>query len=108
MKFFAYHGVGEQERVVGNHFEATLTVHCDMERAMTDDDLTGTVNYAELYDVVAAEMAQPSKLLEHVAYRIIQRMKAQFPTVTGGAITISKLTPPFKADLQQVDVRIEF
>ncbi|MDO4510925.1 MAG: dihydroneopterin aldolase [Bacteroidales bacterium] len=108
MKFFAHHGVGEQERVVGNHFEVSLKVYCPMDRAMTHDDLDGTVNYAELYAVVEAEMAKPSLLLENVAYRIIQRVKAEFATVTGGEITISKLTPPFKCDMEKVDVTIEF
>lgn len=108
MKFFAYHGVGEQERVVGNHFDVTLKVYCPMEKAMTDDDLDGTVNYADLYATVEAEMAQPSLLLENVAYRITQAVKKNFPTVTGGEITISKLTPPFKCDMEKVDITIEF
>ncbi len=108
MKFFAYHGVGEQERLVGNHFEVTLKVYCHMEKAMTDDDLDGTVNYAELHAVVENEMAKPSKLLENVAYRIIQAIKAKFHTVTGGVVTISKLTPPFKCDMEKVDVTIDF
>ncbi|MDO4972002.1 MAG: dihydroneopterin aldolase [Bacteroidales bacterium] len=108
MKFFAHHGVGEQERVVGNHFEVTLKVYCPMDKAMTDDDLCGTVNYAELYAAVEKEMAKPSQLLENVAYRIIKSIKADFPTVTGGEITISKLTPPFKCDMEKVDVTIEF
>ncbi len=108
MKFFAYHGVGEQERVVGNHFEVTLKVYCPMEKAMTDDDLDGTVNYADLYATVEAEMALPSLLLENVAYRITQAVKKNFPTVTGGEITISKLTPPFKCDMEKVDITIEF
>lgn len=108
MKFFAYHGVGEQERMVGNHFEVTLKVRCPMQKAMTDDDLDGTVNYAELYAVVEEEMAKPSLLLEHVAYRISQTVKKKFPTVEGGEITISKLTPPFKCDMEKVDVTIDF
>ena len=99
MKFFAYHGVGEQERVVGNHFEVTLKVYCPMEKAM---------NYAALSATVEAEMAKPSLLLENVAYRITQAVKKNFPTVTGGEITISKLTPPFKCDMEKVDITIEF
>lgn len=108
MKFFAHHGVCPQEQVVGNRFEVTLQVFCDMEKAMTDDDLSGTVNYATLYAVVEKEMAVPSKLLEHVAFRIIQAVKAEFPQVTGGTISISKLTPPFKSDLEKVEIKIEF
>lgn len=108
MKFFAYHGVGEQERVVGNHFEVTLKVYCPMEKAMTNDDLNGTVNYAELHALVEQQMAKPSMLLENVAYRIIQAVKENFHTITGGVVTISKLTPPFKCDMEKVDVTIEF
>ena len=108
MKFFAYHGVGEQERVVGNHFEVTLKVYCPMEKAMTDDDLDGTVNYADLYATVeagngAAIAATRKRGLPHHASR-----KKNFPTVTGGEITISKLTPPFKCDMEKVDITIEF
>lgn len=108
MKFFAHHGVCPQERLVGNHFEVTLKVYCDMQQAMLHDDLSGTVNYAALYTVVDREMRQPSQLLEHVAHRIIQAIKAEFPQVTGGAISISKLTPPFKSDLKKVEIQIHF
>ncbi len=107
-KFYAYHGVSEQERKVGNHFEVTLTVHCPMQQAIDHDDLDGTVNYAALYDLVAREMAKPSKLLEHVAGRIIEAVKQEFPTVTGGEITLSKLTPPFHCDLHSVDLTINW
>ncbi len=107
-KFFAYHGVAEQEHVIGNHFEVTLKVYCAMDKAMINDDLTGTVNYAELYHLLEREMANPSKLLEHVAWRVIEAIKKQFPTISGGEITISKLTPPFKCDLHSVDVHIGF
>ena len=34
MKFFAHHGVCPQEQLVGNRFEVTLQVFCDMEKAM--------------------------------------------------------------------------
>ena len=53
----------EQERRVGNDFEVSLTVDYPFEKALTSDDLDHTLNYALLYDVIAAEMQQPSKLL---------------------------------------------
>ena len=37
MKFFAHHGVCPQEQVVGNRFEVTLQVFCDMEKAMATE-----------------------------------------------------------------------
>ena len=70
LRFYAYHGVMEQERRVGNEFEVT-------ER----------------------EMSEPSKLLERVAGRIIEAINKEFPAVRGGNIKISKLHPPFKCDM---------
>ena len=98
----------EQERRVGNDFEVSLTVEYPFEKAMESDDLCDTLNYAELYDVIAAEMRQPSDLLEHVAGRIIRAVKAQFPLVKGGTISVAKLTPPIKGQMESVAVTVEF
>lgn len=108
MRFFAHHGVGKQESVVGNRFEVTLSVRCAMDKALTDDDLDETVNYAELYATVEKEMATPSQLLENVAWRIAKAVKREHPRVEGGTVTVTKVTPPFKCDLDGVDVTIDF
>lgn len=99
MRFYAYHGVMEQERRVGNEFEVTLEVYYPFENALKSDELEDTLNYATLYAIVEREMAEPSKLLERVAGRIIEAINKEFPTVSGGNIKISKLHPPFKCDM---------
>lgn len=108
LRFHAFHGVMEQERRVGNDFEVSLTVEYPFEKAMESDDLCDTLNYAELYDVIAAEMRQPSDLLEHVAGRIISAVRSRFPLIVGGELTVAKLTPPFKAEMQSVAVTVKF
>lgn len=108
MRFFAHHGVNQQEQIVGNNFEVTLKVCCDMQKAMINDELSGTIDYSKLYEVVAYEMAIPSKLLEHVAYRIITALNHKFPQISGGEISIAKLTPPFKCEIESVAISICF
>ncbi len=109
MQFFAYHGVAEQERIVGNTFEVTLTIDCDITKAVESDDLNDTINYAEIYDCVKQEMDIPSKLLEHVAGRIIKSLKANFgEKITGGTITVAKTRPPFKCQLENVTITVNF
>lgn len=108
IRFHAYHGVMEQERRVGNDFEVSITVDYPFEAAMESDNLDDTLNYAMLYDVIAAEMQQPSKLLEHVAGRIIAAVQKQFPLVKGGTVTVSKLTPPIKGEMASVSVSAGF
>lgn len=99
MRFYAYHGVLEQERRVGNDFEVTLEVWYPFENALESDNLEDTLNYATLYAIVEREMAVPSRLLERVAGRIISAIKKDIPLVTAGVISITKLHPPFKCDM---------
>lgn len=98
LRFYAYHGVMEQERRVGNHFEVSLEVKYPFEPAMKSDDLADTLDYSRLYAIVEREMAEPSQLLEHVAGRICEALGKNFPQITGGSLTITKLHPPFKCD----------
>lgn len=108
LRFHAFHGVMEQERRVGNDFEVSLTVKYPFEKAMESDSIDDTLNYAELYDVIAAEMRQPSQLLEHVAGRIIKAVRSRFPLIAGGSLTVTKLTPPIKAEMSGVAVTVDF
>lgn len=101
MRFYAYHGVMEQERRVGNHYEVSVEVEYPFEKALESDNLDDTLNYAELYAVVDREMAIPSKLLEHVVGRIVKSIQKEFPATVAGEISISKLHPPFKCDMPQ-------
>lgn len=99
MRFHAFHGVMEQERRVGNDFEVTVEIFYSFERALYSDSLQDTVDYSLLYAIVEREMRIPSKLLEHVAGRIITAIKKEISATIVGEISISKLHPPFKCDM---------
>ena len=107
MRFYAYHGVMEQERRVGGEYQVSLDVEADLSRPMTSDAVADTVNYAALYDVVAREMAQPSQLLEHVAGRIAQRVFDSFLQVEGLTIRITKCNPPMGADCKGASIELK-
>ena len=74
MRFYAYHGVAEQERQVGNTFLVDLTLTAPLQRAVESDNLEDTINYAEVYETVREEMRIPSRVLEHVAGRILNKI----------------------------------
>lgn len=95
IKVFARHGVLAQEKVVGNEFFVTVTLDFDASRAIVSDDVSATVNYAAVVDVVRAAMAIPSALLEHVTGRIIKALVKAFPSVVTGTVTVTKKHPPF-------------
>jgi dihydroneopterin aldolase len=104
VEFFARHGVLAEEKVTGNRFIINLKIEVDNIDACKNDNLESTVNYAEIYKLIDEEMAVPSKLLEHVAYRILSRIKSQFKLVTHTEIKISKKTPPIEGIIEQASV----
>ena len=108
VRFYARHGVLPQERQVGGDFMVTLRVGYPLERAMETDEVTDTLDYAALYALVEREMAVPSKLLEHVAGRIVKAVKASFPEVTSVDIELTKLNPPMGADCEGAAVEVHF
>ncbi len=97
LRFHAFHGVLAQERLVGNDYLLTLRIGYNISRAMVTDDVTDTLNYAEVYQVAAAEMSIPSLLLEHVAARIGKKLFDKFPDITSMTILLVKQNPPMGA-----------
>ena len=69
-----------------------------------DDD---TVNYAEVFQVVKAEMEIASQLLEHVAGRIVNAIFSKFPTVEAVELKLSKRNPPMGADIACAGVELQ-
>lgn len=108
LKLFARHGVFKEERELGNKFEVTVHLNYPIESAMVSDDLSRTLNYAEVVDVIRDVMSVPSLLLEHVVYRLHSAITSRYPAVTGGSIRIAKLNPPIPAEMQDVAVKIDF
>ena len=107
VRFFAYHGVGQQEREVGNEFVINLKLKVDIARAAETDDVTHTVSYADVYENVKAEMEIPSKLQEHVCGRIVKRLVRTFPTVKAIELKLAKRNPPMEADLDAAGVEVQ-
>ena len=107
MRFYAYHGVMEQERRVGSEYSVSLIVEADLTDAARTDDVADTINYAELYELVKREMATPSKLLEHVAARIGQRAIEAYERITAVTVKVTKLNPPMGGDSKGASVELK-
>lgn len=106
LRFFARHGVGAQETLVGNEFTVSLRLKVDLRRAAETDNVTDTVSYADVFDAVKAEMDIPSKLLEHVCGRILGRLFRDFPQIEEITLKLAKRNPPMGADIEAAGVEI--
>ena len=105
-RFHAYHGVLQQERIVGNDYVVNLVVDYDFTSAMETDELSATIIYAELYEIIKEEMAIPSKLLEHVVGRIGKRVFSEYSAIRQIQLAITKENPPFGADCGGAGVEV--
>ena len=107
IRLFAHHGVLHQERAVGAYFTLNLRIQTDFSRALETDDLAGTISYADAFEVVKAEMAVPSQLLEHVAGRICQALFDRFPAAEAIHLELLKENPPMGADCGGAGVALD-
>lgn len=106
VRLYAYHGVGEQERIVGNHYVINLKIKINVMDAVRSDSLEDTISYADVFKIVKKEMAIPSKLLEHVAGRIISALRKTYPAIENIELKLSKNNPPMGADMDYASVLI--
>ncbi len=107
MKFHAHHGLYEIEREKGGWFLVDVSFDCHTSLAIDKDEIDGTVNYEEVYNIVKEEMAIPSKLIEHVAGRIHQRIKKEVTGVLKLATKVYKLDAPLGGPLEHVSIQLQ-
>jgi 7,8-dihydroneopterin aldolase/epimerase/oxygenase len=94
LEFFAYHGFYEEERKMGNKYQVDVVVETELWEAAQKDKLSATLNYETLYKIVADIMRQPAKLLEHIAYQIIEEVYQQFSNIHSVEVNVAKHNPP--------------
>ncbi len=107
LRFHAYHGVLEQEKVVGNDYEVSVKMSYDMRRAIATDNVDDALNYAEVYEVVKRVMMQPCQLIERVAWRICVALLNEFPAARSAEVTLVKRNPPMGADCDGAEVKVK-
>ncbi len=108
LRIHAFHGASEQERTIGNIFEVSIHLTYPIEIAMSTDDLSKTLNYAEVVETVKQVMSTPSRLLEHAVGRLHTTLLQRFPLIQHGKITIAKLSPPISAEIKSVAITYEW
>jgi dihydroneopterin aldolase len=92
-RFFAHHGLYEEERKVANEFVVDLEV-VFVPAVPVIVSMDETINYIKVYELVKKHMLQPTDLIETLAMRISEAIYAQYGGVKKISITITKKYPP--------------
>lgn len=106
MEFKAYHGCYDLEKVVGNRFLVSVALDAQLDEAARTDDVSKTINYLTVYQVIARCMEQKSDILENVVLRIIESLYDSFPQLERVCATVSKLAPPLGGKIKKVSVTL--
>jgi dihydroneopterin aldolase len=100
----ANHGCMEEEAKIGGNYIVDVMLDTDFSDAAKSDNLSQTIDYCDVYEIVKAEMAIRSKLIEHVAQRIIDKLKSKLKDLNYAEVKVSKLSPPINGDVEKVCV----
>jgi dihydroneopterin aldolase len=93
LQFFAHHGVYDHERLNGNNFLVDVEVRFTRE-TLPLHSIGQTLNYEQLFQLVANRMKIPTPLLETIVTDLHQSIAGRFPQVKAGKISIEKCRPP--------------
>lgn len=107
IKALGYHGVLPHEAIEGQEFSVDLLVTLDLRAASISDDLTETINYADLaqiaYDNIVGERVQ---LIERLAGRIAEEISSAYSQITSVSVTVHKPHAPVNVNFEDISVTI--
>jgi len=106
IRVFAFHGCLKEETKIGSDYLVDLKVKANLKTASNSDKLIDTIDYVLLNKIVKEEMSIPSKLLETVGKRILNRVFLESNLVTKVVISISKINPPVGGDVEMVTIKL--
>jgi len=106
IRVFAFHGCLKEETKIGSDYRVDLEVKANLKTASISDKLNDTIDYVLLNKIVKEEMSIPSKLIETVGKRILNRVFLESNLVTKVIISISKINPPIGGDVEMVTIKL--
>jgi dihydroneopterin aldolase len=106
IQFYAYHGVHDEERRLGQRFLVDVELSLDVSAAASHDDVAFAVDYGQVHAaVVEIGTRQQFNLLETLATRIAVTLLDRFP-VRNVTVRATKPAPALAGLLTGVSVEV--
>jgi len=106
IRAYAYHGCLVEEGKIGSDYRVDVAVKANLQPSADTDNLKDTVDYVHINSIVKEEMGIRSKLLEHVARRILDRIFDEIPIVEEATVEVSKINPPIGGNVEMVTIEM--
>jgi dihydroneopterin aldolase len=98
-----YHGLFEEEKLVGNTFKINVTVVYEPS-SFPITRLSDTIDYGAVFSILQHQMQQSTPLLETVAANFTLAVFEQFSAAQEISIHIQKMVPPIAGMVGSVAV----
>ena len=98
-----YHGLFEEEKLVGNTFKINVTVVYEPSH-FPITQLADTIDYGAVFSILQYQMQEATPLLETVAANFALAVFEQFSTAQEISIHIQKMVPPISGMVGSVAV----
>lgn len=107
LAFYGFHGVMEEEKVLGQKFFVDIELLLDLSQAGKTDLVEHTVSYADVYDDVKyfVESARYN-LIEALGENICNMLLAKYPLIEEAMVRIKKPEAPIRGIFDSVGVEI--
>lgn len=107
IKTYAYHGVLDAERQLGQIFLTDVVMYLDLKGSSEKDDLNETVHYGEAYQLVEDVIKGiPVNLIEHLAEKVSRSLFDRYDKIVETEITITKVNPPIEGNYENVSITL--
>ncbi len=106
MSFYGYHGVTAAEKETGRKYEVDCELEVDLAEPGQTDQLSDTIDYAEVYKLIKKEVENTAySLLERLTSSLTGKILDSFP-VYRVTLKVRKMTPPIAGDIKYIEVEI--
>jgi 7,8-dihydroneopterin aldolase/epimerase/oxygenase len=102
LKFFAHHGVHDEETIIGTDFQVSVSISFNAPEKIVA--LNDTINYVKVFNVVKNRFSISERLLETLAQYIADDIYAIDKRITTINISIHKINPPISNFIGTVGV----
>lgn len=90
--FHSFHGIHEEEMIIGNTFEVNVNLSFIRNEQITT--LEQTINYATVYQIIKQRMQIATPLLETLVQDLTEAIRAFDNRIQSISVSVEKKNPP--------------
>ena len=107
LEVFSNHGLFAEEKRLGQKFIFDIECLVDYSKAMVSDEMTDSVSYADIADIVYKTSTENTfNLLERLAEEIVKNIFNTFPEIKEIKLVINKPSAPIKYHFKECGVKL--